>query len=432
MLFASSGITEKKMQMKKRFLIIMILLNSLGLLDISAIGLRQGKVEESLQPSEQTLATRSSVYFYLGADRVEPGYMQNDSVLRVLIDDLKKVLTPDSRYRADSIVITGSASPLGGETLNRALSRRRADSLKLYLCGQVAIPDSLLTVRSVGANWDDLRAMVEKSQMKYRKEVLRVINEVPVNKRRNYVLMDLKWGRPYREMMETFFPQLQNAATVIVYTTYIPKVAIEPIQPEIKFHPAGPVPDEIAPQPVVVQPRGSEEKQPLLNLSTNLLYWGALAPNIGVEYCMPQGHWSINAEFVQPWWKKPAEHKYYQIRQFSGEPRYWLNGDGYYRGHFFGAYGNGGIYDLENGGTGYKGSFWGTGITYGYVWKLRPRFRLEFSLGVGYLSTKYEQYEPIDNCYVYEKTVRKGYVGPTKAKVGLVWTIIQRNKQRRK
>lgn len=370
---------------------------------------------------------KTTIYFPIGKDRVEPGYQQNETALSEITSTLQMMLAPGSSYIVDSVIVVGSASPLGGEKLNRGLSRRRSESLVDYLKNFAFIPDNLLAVRSTGANWSDLREMVEASDMRYKQEVLDVIDRVPADKQRNYVLMDLKWGRPYREMMETFFPLLQNATTCIIYAHHKlapPQLAVEPVEMPATL------PASLSEPHFTYQPK--TEGQPLINVSTNLLYWGLLAPNIGIELCAPYSHWSVNGEFVQPWWKNSSKHKYYQIRQFSGEARYWLNGDGYYRGHFFGAYGNGGIYDLENGGTGYKGNFWGAGVTYGYVLKIRPRFRMEFSLGVGYLSTKYEQYEPIDNCYVYEKTVRKGYVGPTKAKVGLVWTIVQRKKSGRK
>lgn len=415
------------MQMKKQFFLSILLALHVTL----GVAAPEWNIQQENTPQEtpvagQSFSKKASIYFHLGSAEVDLTLLKNDSSFRVLQHTLEMALASNSYYHLDSVVVTGSASPLGGETLNRDLSHRRAVSFGAFLQKHIAFPDSVLYIRSTGANWSDLREMVVASNMRYKQEVLAIIDTVPVDQRRNYVLMDLKWGRPYREMMETFFPKLQNSVTVIAYTSYVPpQIQIEQPEPEAPSEVFKSGPDEL-------EPLIKANRQPLINLSTNLLYWGALAPNLGIELCLPQGHWSLNAEVVHPWWKKDSEHKYYQIRQFSGEPRFWLKGNGDYRGHFFGIYGQGGVYDLENGGTGYKGNFWGSGITYGYVLRLRPRFRLEFSLGVGYISTKYEQYEPIDNCYVYEKTVRTGYVGPTKLKVGLVWTIVQRNKSGRK
>ncbi|MEG1615343.1 MAG: DUF3575 domain-containing protein [Bacteroidales bacterium] len=407
----------------------------------------------SLVAGENGSSTQTfDILYPTGTDEISFTFAQNESSLREMIETIRKMIAGESTYIIDSVVITGSASPLGGEKLNSELSRKRAETLSGYVKQHSEVADSLLRIRSTGANWPQLRRLVESSSMQYKTEVLQVIDRVPVNQKRNKVLMELKWGKPYLEMMETFFPKLQNASTVVIYSTkQIEKPeAFNEAENELNNEPEN-IPEVVAPEttptaevtisePEVVkqpelkpEPEMSKiatpaEKQPLLNISTNALYWFALAPNIGIEYCFPQGHWSLNGEFVQPWWKNNSKHKYYQIRQFSGEPRYWLKGDGDYRGHFFGAYGHGGVYDLENGGPGYKGHFWGGGATYGYVLKLRPRFRMEFSIGVGYLSTTYEQYVPIDKHYVYEKKVSVGYVGPTKVKVGLVWTIFQRSK----
>ena len=389
--------------------------------------------------SDDTVVVKSAhIYFPIGSEQIDPAFHNNDSVLHDISLAFQTLQAPENNFRIDSVVVIGSASPLGGEALNRVLSFERALSLADYLKHKMAVQTSALIVRSVGANWQALRRMVAASSMRYKKEVLDIIDRVPVNQRRNYVLMNLKWGRPYREMMETFFPDLQNSSMLMVYCSR--KLPVQEDIHPVTVNPAErmqEVPDEIAtavvpaeePQAVAIDPKAG---YPMLNLSTNLLYWAALAPNIGVEYCLPWGHASVNGEFFMPWWKNSAKHKYYQIRQFSGEGRYWFNGDGQFRGHFLGAYGNGGIYDLENGKTGYKGNFWGAGATYGYVLRIKPRFRMEFSVGVGFLSTKYEQYIPVDNHSVYEKTVKTGYIGPTKVKVGLVWTLMQRNKSRRK
>lgn len=35
--------------------------------------------------------------------------------------------------------------------------------------------------------------------------------------------------------------------------------------------------------------------------------------------------------------------------------------------------------------------------------------------------TKYEEYEPVDNHYVYQRTRSMNYVGPLKLKFSLVW-----------
>lgn len=47
----------------------------------------------------------------------------------------------------------------------------------------------------------------------------------------------------------------------------------------------------------------------------------------------------------------------------------------------------------------------------------------EAGIGAGFMTTKYDQYIPIDKHYVYEQTNRFNYFGPLKIKFALVWNI---------
>ena len=80
-----------------------------------------------------------------------------------------------------------------------------------------------------------------------------------------------------------------------------------------------------------------------------------------------------------------------------------------------------GHYDLENGKDGYKGEFMMAGLSYGYMFPIGKHLSLDAGIGVGYLSTEYEEYLPIEGHYVYQQTSRTSYVGPVKARLSLVW-----------
>lgn len=399
-----------------------------------------GFPQTGMAASDEEVVSKVNLFFPLAKDSVDWTFEGNREAL-IQLNDLLESCHTTSPNQLKRIELSGSASPLGGIGLNEELALHRTLAMKQALCELYPIPDSIFVLKNEGINWGLLENIVQNSELPYRDEILRIIREEESPLMRNHKLMNLRAGNPYREMMREIFPMMQQATTVTIYESQ-PKIPPAEIILETPFQeiteieetpqlgepirivPNREVPDEI---PECIR----SEKQTSLNISTNLLYWAALAPNIGIEYCFPQGHWSINGEFFMPWWKNTSNHKYYQMCQGSGEGRYWFNGDGEYRGHFVGAYGNGGIYDLSKGGdhTGYKGDFWGAGVTYGYIWRIKPRFRMEFSVGGGLLSTTYEEYIPIDNHYVYERTVQKRYVGPTKIKIGLVWTLVQRAKK---
>ena len=51
------------------------------------------------------------------------------------------------------------------------------------------------------------------------------------------------------------------------------------------------------------------------------------------------------------------------------------------------------------------------------------RLNLDFTLGVGYLFGEYQEYIPQDDCYVWQATKYRNWIGPTKAEISLVWLI---------
>lgn len=108
----------------------------------------------------------------------------------------------------------------------------------------------------------------------------------------------------------------------------------------------------------------------------------------------------FNTEYKCPWWLN-SEHDFcYQLLSGGMEGRYWLgNRQKHNRltGHFIGLYAEGGIYDFQLQGDGYQGKYYGAaGVTYGYARQLVLHFSLEFSLGIGYLTTEYKKYTPYE------------------------------------
>ena len=160
------------------------------------------------------------------------------------------------------------------------------------------------------------------------------------------------------------------------------------------------------------------------SIKTNLLYDAVLMPSLEIEYRINK-RWSVNLEGTMAWWHNDGRHKYYQLATISPEARYWFKPQGARKGHYVGLFVGGGWYDLENGGRGYKGEGEFVGISYGYMFPVGRYFSFEAGLGVGYLNTKYEEYQPIDDHYVYQQTKRLDYLGPLKLKFAWVWHIGQ-------
>lgn len=164
----------------------------------------------------------------------------------------------------------------------------------------------------------------------------------------------------------------------------------------------------------------------MVALKNNMIYDLALAPNVEVEFSTGK-RWSLNTEYKCPWWLNSKHDFCYQLLSGGMEGRFWL-GNRQKRdrltGHFIGLYAEGGIYDFQLRGDGYQGKYYGAaGVTYGYAKQLAQHFSLEFSLGIGYLTTEYKKYTPYEGDIVWTNSGRYNFIGPTKAKVSLVWLI---------
>lgn len=178
-------------------------------------------------------------------------------------------------------------------------------------------------------------------------------------------------------------------------------------------------------------------KRPLIALKTNLLFDATMMPNIEIE--VPMGNrWSINAEYMFPWWLFDSDKYCMQILMGGLEGRYWLGGrkkrqqTEVLTGHFLGLYAGGGKYDLQWDDNGYQGEFFiAAGISYGWATRIARDLRLEFNIGIGLLRTDYRHYHARDNhqTLLWQENGRYTWFGPTKAKISFVWLLNRKVKK---
>ena len=404
----------------------------------------------------ETAVDSVRIYYRHGYRYVDTSLRSNGSVLKNLCAKIEKSLQEET---LEKVVIYAYTSPDGTNKANTALAARRADSLESWILRNTVLPGKLLEKNSGGIAWDLLREAVSKSEMQYKEEVLRILDNTPVwvfdgNSRvvssRKKELMDLKGGVPYRYMYEHLFPDLRSSIAIMLYIRTSGPQTEEEREPAAseKTSPAAPEKDMVTTVPEESVPPATEKSEavapdekttaavpeqeryePLhkLALKTNIIYDLALMPSLEVEYMINE-RWSVNAEGEVAWWKNNGKHKYYQIATLSPEVRYWFKTKKRWHGHYVGLFGGGSWYDLENGKRGYKGEFWKAGLSYGYMFPIGRSLSFEAGLGLGFLRTWYEEYLPIDGHYVYQQSSRTNWIGPVKLKFTLVWRLWDENK----
>ena len=182
------------------------------------------------------------------------------------------------------------------------------------------------------------------------------------------------------------------------------------------------------------KPVDPERQKLLFALKSNALFWVAGAPNFGIEYPF-NDRWSICGDYVAPWTSSFATGLYYQLLMVNAEARYWFGkreNRPVMTGWFAGASVGGGYYDfmLNNKKKGIQGEFYilaGLSAGYSHSISSNDRVRLEYALGLGYLQTRYRKYTWDYFDYMLdaprEQVWRTSILGPTQAKVSLVWLL---------
>ncbi len=396
------------------------------------------------------------VYFRRGYAVLEPELRGNRETLEGLVVRLE-AFRDDTAGCVSQLSLRGNASPDGTAAANVRLTRKRVEAVLSYLRQWVEIPDGLVEVQANGFDWEGLQLRVEDDpECPARQEVLEVLSDTPewmydaqgriVDGRRKR-LMDLRGGVPYGYLAEKVFPDLRNVS-IILYgqgdQLQAQKEAPDPSDGRSQATVVGGVSDTqtvAEPMGEAVPEQTSSGKDPegvrkeeiagdtlvqppwhRLAIKTNLLYDAILMPSLEVEYRIDD-RWSVAVEGSVAWWKRDRRHKYYQIATILPEGRYWFGTKKPWHGHYVGVFAGGSWYDLENGERGYKGEFFTTGVSYGYMFPIGRSLSIEAGLGVGFLYTTYEEYLPIDGHYVYQQTSRTNWFGPVKVKLALVWRL---------
>ena len=358
------------------------------------------------------------VHFRFDKSQFDMNYMGNAQAL----DRFAQVVDSIGLDRIDSVVVVSQSSPEGVYEHNMKLSRNRAATMRRVVLQRHPELENLLHVHPDGESWEGLRRYVandKKMKQQTIDQVLRILDSDINVATKKWRLQQLPI---YRYLIQTYYPRLRNSVFCIVYYSCPPLVE----EPVVEFDFAQILP-EMGPLPFV--PVLVEKQKTLFALKTNLMYDALSALNFEVE--VPIGdRWSVMVEDVFPWWNNGNKWAI-QMWEMGVEGRYWFkrtDDRDVLTGWFGGLYLMSAKYDFQwKRDIAYQGEYWSTGLSGGYAFPISKYFNLELSASLGYLSTAYRHYVPAQD---YGELIRdpykqgrKGYFGPTKLKVSLVFPI---------
>lgn len=377
-------------------------------------------------------------------------------------------------YELLRMYIRGAASPEGSYEKNKILGSKRVESLVDFLKARLAFPVSSETF-NLGVDYEDYRSLcifLSRAHDVDAQYVQSLCDQyLPENRiaELKTELQKAKNGQLWQRILKTYFPKLRAVRIILVFRKAKPIVA----KPDVDSLSLAdePVVEEM---PVVIEPiQETSEPEPqilprreFLSVKTNLLFDVAYVPgydrwcpipNVAIEYYPKKGHFTFGASFDCPWWQDYDAHKYFQVRNYQVEARYYLRrgdlatnppGEGAaFRGLYLQGYGNIGLFGVcFDADRGWVGEGAGAGVGIGYVTQLSKNghWRLEFGLQAGFFRCKYDPYQyenPVDpsyrdHLYYYKwsldpdlfkkRQYRYTWLGPTRIGVTLTYDLLYR------
>ena len=419
----------------------------------------------------------AQVFFRQGATTIDTSYRDNEASLRRFVDVVNEC-RKDSTFNIGAVRIVASVSPEGLNAVNERIIRQRAESIVAWINQHADQPIDYI-VEFKGVDWELLISLIEQRKesryLPYRDEVLDLLRNTPEEvegKQLDYnwryaKLSKLHDGTPYIWLKKYLFPELRYATAELVISFDVvaeestpeiaqseTKVVVETVETPVRtenieinkssiseasgesqnsdFTPE----DEgfISPPPVqseeiLTNLCGEKSGAFCMALKTNMLYLLAAVPNLGAEVHMGGG-WSFVANWQYAWWSSDAACWYHRIYGGDVALRKWFGrraAEQPLAGHHVGIYGQMFTYDFIFGEDriGQLADKWsyGAGVEYGYSVPVGKALRFDFTLGVGYLTGLYKRYKLEDDCYVWQDTRKRNYLGPTKAEISFVWVI---------
>jgi outer membrane protein OmpA-like peptidoglycan-associated protein len=161
------------------------------------------------------------VYFRVSRYDIDHGYLNNGETLLELVRSVREILASRDR-RLVKIVVGGFASPEGGSELNNRLGLERALAMKKYIATRTGLGHDRIETYNGEVDWEGLRQRIEESAMPEKRELLDIIDTMPVWDSRRQVgrlgtIMRLNGGDTYRRLLRDHFPYLRSGATIQIF-----------------------------------------------------------------------------------------------------------------------------------------------------------------------------------------------------------------------
>lgn len=146
-----------------------------------------------------------------------------------------------------------------------------------------------------------------------------------------------------------------------------------------------------------------------INIKANGLVWLTMMPNIEVDYQLTDKLSAGTSILWCPWFI--SDRHAVRVLGFQPSIKYWIKYFG--NGSFISPHISLAWYNVKHGSYRYQDNSMpalGIGVAYGYSLTLSKKLNMEFSVGCGYLSLRYDRFYNVDNGSLVD-TRRTSYFG---------------------
>ena len=150
-------------------------------------------------------------YYALGDSILDLNRAENRSEY----EQLENILSEKKR-KLIKINISGYASPEGLFDFNQSLSKVRALMFQNYMLTQKdSINKDICEIFAKGEDWEDLKSLINNSNLDAKEHILDIIENTPIKKGRESKLMQYQKGSTYQYLQKEMFPLLRKVEICI-------------------------------------------------------------------------------------------------------------------------------------------------------------------------------------------------------------------------
>ena len=160
------------------------------------------------------------IVFKVSKTELDPSVFNNEVTFGKILSAVDKIFT-NPHLRLDKIEVAGYASPEGPPDFNTWLAENRAKALIDYIIEnrpQYGLTAENFVIVNGEENWAGLRRLVLESEMKYKNEVIAIIDDTRLTgEQKKLRIEDLDHGWVWHRMLNEIYPHLRSARYLAIF-----------------------------------------------------------------------------------------------------------------------------------------------------------------------------------------------------------------------